>query len=196
LLLQFFVTVPPDRTAPVLIKVKLAQSSLPRAQIAFRIPVENARAATSARLLGEKAKVFTRAFLSYSTADRVSVLRIAQLLDALSYEYFLDMLSLKAGERRWEQRIFDEIEQADLFLLFWSNAASKSKWVVAEAEYALRFSNRTDQKRPDFKPLILGTVPYIPPSLSSINLNDKFRYLISGAEAEAAERAAKSPESP
>jgi hypothetical protein len=90
---------------------------------------------------------------------------------------------MEPGER-WRARLYTEIENCDLFLLFWSSAARQSKWVLKEASYALRCNKRNKGDRPNVKPVILEgpPVPKPPRSLKTIHFNDRFRYFATAAE--------------
>lgn len=85
----------------------------------------------------EKSKFIT-AFASYAHEDEDPVLaRIQGILAARpDMDLFFDHYSLRSGEH-WEPRIFHEIDVRDLFYLFWSRNAEKSKWVQKEYQYAL-----------------------------------------------------------
>lgn len=77
------------------------------------------------------------AFASYASADRDRVLdRVASVRLAADLDVFLDCLMLRAGDR-YETVLLEQIRQRDLFLLFWSEAASQSQWVRVELDTAL-----------------------------------------------------------
>jgi hypothetical protein len=125
-------------------------------------------------------------FMSYSTADRSEVLRHYQILRLLGVRTFLDVMSLRAGEE-WERRLYEAIDESDAFLLYWSEHSAESKWVIKEAEYALKRSAERDDHRPDILPVMIAKRPpgpLPPPSLSSIHINDPVRYVILAHDAE------------
>ena len=138
-----------------------------------------------AQIQGDRAKRYTRAFLSYASTDRAEVLKRAQILKVLRIEFYHDLLSNEPGVI-WEPKIFEEIDRCDLFLLFWSSDARKSKWVVREAEYAVGLRKQSSENLPDITPVILEgpPVPRPPNSLKDIHFNDALRYIISAVEAE------------
>jgi hypothetical protein len=183
---QFFASVPRQRKKPVPVRITAIRSGVPVGSIRFTVPIEVNASKKPIEIRGEFAKRFERAFVSYASEDRVSVLEFAQVLNISGIEIFQDVLSLEPGDR-WERRLYEEIDRSDLFLLFWSKAASESKWVVLEAEHALRYYNKTGSRRPVIRPILLEgpPIPRIPATLKSIHFNDKFRYLILGAKAEA-----------
>ena len=183
---QYFVTVPDDRKKPVPVRMTAMRAGIPVGSIRFLIPIQAGAEKQPIELRGDEAKRFARAFLSYASEDRVPVLGFAQVLNLAGIEIFQDVLSLEPGDR-WEQQLYHEIDRSDLFVLFWSKAASRSKWVLAEAEYALRFSSQNNSQSPVIRPFLLEgpPIPKIPASLKAIHFNDKFRYMILGAKAEA-----------
>jgi hypothetical protein len=76
------------------------------------------------------AEPMSTAFASYASLDKQ---RVMDKLSALSsydrgLDIFVDCLDLSPGEL-WKDRLRSEIQRRDRFLLFWSVAASKSKWV-------------------------------------------------------------------
>ena len=97
---------------------------------------------------------YRKVFLSYANRDRPKVLEDNLLLSRLGLEVFQDILKIDPGER-WERELYRNIDQADLFLLYWSRAAAKSEWVCKEAEYALNRQNSSADKRPDLVPALL-----------------------------------------
>jgi hypothetical protein len=111
----------------------------------------------------ERSHVFVRkidsAFASYASEDRESVLSRIQGMQKIlpSLDVFLDVLTLRAGEV-WRERIDEEIAQRDALFLFWSRAASQSKWVDYEWRKAL------DLRGMEF----LEPVPLEPPSLAPV----------------------------
>ena len=62
-------------------------------------------------------------------------------LQIIETPFFMDLLSMDPGDR-WEKKLYEKIGDCDLFLLFWSQAAKESKYVIQEAEYALKQQNR------------------------------------------------------
>ena len=127
---------------------------------------------------------YSRAFLSYSSNDRIAVLNFAQFLDSMKIEYFQDLLSLEPGARFAE--VFEtEIKKCDVFVLFWSSHAKHSSWVVKEALLAHRRRDSSLNGLPDFRVVLLeGPPPPEPPaSLGSVvHFNDYIRYVISAHE--------------
>jgi molecular chaperone DnaK len=80
-----------------------------------------------------------RAFASYASEDRDAVLaRIQGLQKGVSdLDVFLDVASLRSGQR-WQDMLRQEILGRDVLYLFWSRAASESKWVDWEWRCAYR----------------------------------------------------------
>lgn len=73
-------------------------------------------------------------FCSYSSADRNRVNGLGLLLQALGHEVFIDHKTIKPG-MRWEARLQDGLDQANVLLVYWTKYAARSDWVRKEIEY-------------------------------------------------------------
>lgn len=112
------------------------------------------------------------AFASYSSKDRGRVVdRLASVRINAGIDVFLDCLSMKPGEV-WKSTIEREILKRDQFLLFWSQAAAKSKWVTWEWQTALNEKGKQDIQ---IHPLQANVPP--PAELSDLHFNDIFMTL-------------------
>lgn len=83
-----------------------------------------------------KAKMFERIFISYAHQDSEQVKKIALAYKAQGVDYFFDRDNLGGGDI-YEEKIFDFIDRADLFLLCWSKNAEQSEYVPKELARAL-----------------------------------------------------------
>jgi hypothetical protein len=94
------------------------------------------------------------AFASYASEDRDAVLARIQGIQkaAPNLDVFLDVLNLRSGDR-WQERLRQEIVTRDVLYLFWSEAASCSKWVEWEWRCGLA------ERGIDF----IDPVPLVPP---------------------------------
>jgi hypothetical protein len=125
------------------------------------------------------ARRFDKAFVSYASEDRAEVLKRVQMLDAMKYDYFQDILKLDPGSR-WEHELYKHIDDSDVVFLFWSSAARDSKWVLKEVRYALARRGDDCESPPDIIPIMLeGPPPPLPPpDLGPIHFADRLIYFI------------------
>jgi hypothetical protein len=80
----------------------------------------------------------TTAFASYASEDRDEVLgRVASVSEVAGLNIFVDSMGLRTG-KRWKDQLQKEITTRQLFLLFWSARAKRSKWVTWEWKTALK----------------------------------------------------------
>jgi len=136
---EFDVHVPADtapRTLVLKFYVRLAGVVLER--IPLELEIKTGQAAKDARWgVAPDTRLPATAFASYSSLDRPRVLdRVAAIRIAAGLDVFLDCMDLNPSEE-WEPRLSQEIDQRDLFILFWSKAAAQSRWVTWEWERAL-----------------------------------------------------------
>jgi TIR domain/Histone H1-like nucleoprotein HC2 len=146
--------------------------------IKFRLTSDAAASQPISEPLGDKAKRYKYAFVSYASKDRKEVLKRVQILEILKTKFFQDILSLDPGDR-WKKKLYENIDRCDLFLLFWSEAAKDSQWVLKEAEYAVARQQKNPQSEPDLVPVVLEQNVPPPPSLSAFHFNDRISYLVS-----------------
>jgi TIR domain-containing protein len=127
------------------------------------------RASSAVRKISSQSRV-KRAFASYASEDREEVLaRVQGITKALpDLELFLDVLALRSGEK-WEERIREQISTRDVFYLFWSLAASRSRWVDWEWRTALVIRGR-DYIDP--VPLQPASIAPPPVELADLHFND------------------------
>ncbi len=147
-------------------------------RIKFRIASEDTASQPKSTPLGDSARVYKYAFVSYATKDRKEVLKRVQMLAVLKTQFFQDILSLDPGDR-WEKKLYENIDRSDLFLLFWSQAAKNSQWVIREAEYALKRQGQDPASEPDIVPVVLESNVAPPASLAALHFNDRIQYLAS-----------------
>lgn len=182
---QFGVTAPDDcplRTVTGTVHVNLGKHQIPVGHVKFKLAVtaaESQDVAFRARPVGVTACRYTKAFVSYASADRKEVMKRVQLLERLKIDYFHDVLKLEPGER-WEQALYRHIDECDLFLLFWSTNAKNSTWVLEEARYALRRKCDDDCNPPELVPVVIeGPPPVEPPDdLRHLHFNDRMVYFM------------------
>jgi hypothetical protein len=179
--LQFIMQLPATESELVLIsKLRVFVNSVPAGNVIFRITVSPSVSSLVSSAIHQEGHLYRKYFLSYAKEDRAEVLKVAQTLKFLNVDYFQDILNLDPGER-WKRRLFQEIEHRDVFVLFWSHHAKASKFVIKEAEHALRCSKRDPTNpRPEISPYPL-VPPYSvepPASLREIQFNDPIRYAI------------------
>lgn len=79
---------------------------------------------------------YNKVFISYAHKDEARVKSFHEGLKLAGIEHFFDRNYLKAGDI-FPQVIQDYINSADLFVLFWSENASKSEYVEKERTQAL-----------------------------------------------------------
>ena len=186
---QFLVVVPRDaKLTSYQLRARVLLDKVPVGSLRFTLTVAEAAAETDRRLTmqGDAAQRHRHAFLSYASPDRPEVLKRAQALRAAGITFFQDVLSLEPGER-WEQRLYEEIDRCDLFLLFWSKASAGSEWVQRETERAIARQDGSDGERPHIVPLILEGPPVpapIPPALRHLHFNDHLLYFLAAAAME------------
>ena len=177
--LQFVVTVPDNAdTVSVLCKLRIFVDDAPVASSAWRMAVTpQARVAEE---VGAYVPVnrFRKAFVSYTSHDRLEVLKRVQGLEAAGVEVFQDVLDLEPGVR-WEKKLYQHIDEADAFILCWSDASSRSEWVAKEWQYALARANASPDQKPDICPVILTVPPPAPPpELADRHFNDILAYVL------------------
>ncbi len=79
---------------------------------------------------------YKKVFISYAHKDQEKVKSFHEGLELYGIEHFYDRSSLKAGDV-FPKIIHDYINSADLFVLFWSENASQSEYVLKERTHAL-----------------------------------------------------------
>jgi TIR domain len=112
------------------------------------------------------AKLYQAIFCSYSHQDTTVVKRAERAYKALGLDYLRDVMSLKSGEE-WNEELLKLISRADVFQLFWSNAAANSQHVRFEWEHALKLAA---ERQHFIRPVYWETpTPPIPPELNHIH---------------------------
>jgi TIR domain len=84
-----------------------------------------------------RAQVIKSAFASYTSKDRRQVLDRVQGIEKLGVSVFMDTHGLRSNDQ-YKKRIFEAIDSADIFYLFWSRHAARSNWVDQEWRYGYK----------------------------------------------------------
>lgn len=175
---QFEVGIPPQfNRSAVIGTVMVSRDSIPIGHVKFKLGIEDAHPSEN-EPVGDQAKRFALAFVSYASADRPKVIPRVQMLKTVGIECFQDILDLDPGER-WEATLYRKIDECDLFLLFWSSEAKRSEWVRKEVEYAVARKGRDEFAPPEIRPVIIEGPPLVPPweELADLHFNDRLLYL-------------------
>jgi hypothetical protein len=76
-------------------------------------------------------------FVSYAHDDGAVVARLGAAYKALGMSFLRDQDELRSGEK-WSPRLLALIERADIFQLYWSRLAQRSRYVRQEWRHALQ----------------------------------------------------------
>jgi hypothetical protein len=155
-------------------QVIITASGIPIAKVTFCLPIEaeGTRAEKAPRELPTVRHQPHSAFASFSGRDRKDVLGRVQGMTKVcqDLDVFVDVLSLRSGQD-WEAEIRQQIPARDVFFLFWSFHASRSKEVEKEWRIAL------EMRGLDFIDPIPLTDPRVSPppkELSRLHFNDLY----------------------
>lgn len=180
---QFGVTVEKTRQpGNVIGTVRVSQDGVPFGHVKFQLTVAAAAPAPQPRDAGAWVR-YKKAFVSYASKDRAEVLKRAQMLARLVPDFFLDFVKLEPGQR-WAKGLYKQIDDSDVFFLFWSTAAKRSRWVMREVDYALDRKGGDGEAPPEIIPMVIeGPPPVKPPRrLSHLHFNDMFLYFMEKTE--------------
>lgn len=114
----------------------------------------------------DAARRYRKIFASYSHKDHAIVEQCEHFAAALGDRYVRDWKDLRAGER-WDDRLRQLIDEADVFQLFWSTNSMISSFVRREWEYALSLEDRPSFVRPVYWE---DPWPEIPPDVPPASL--------------------------
>jgi len=175
---EFGIDVPSDyNKRAVVAKLEITVNSVPAGNIKFRVKLDQIEKPDYSKHADTRSEKYKRAFISYASPDRDEVLRRTQMLSATGVTFFQDILKIKPGER-WEQKLYEEMDNCDVFYLFWSKSASESKWVKQEWEYALKIQN--ERSLPEIIPIPIEGPPAVDPpdGLNHLHFNDGFLFFM------------------
>jgi TIR domain len=105
-------------------------------EVSLAISVTASASGPPAPPVTESAQRYRKIFPSYSHDDQAIVAGFAEVVRALGDKYLQDVLALRSGER-WQTRLPELIEEADVFQLFWSSNSMRSPYCRQEWEHAL-----------------------------------------------------------
>jgi hypothetical protein len=179
---QFQMQLPDTESQRVLTpRVMVYVNRVPRADTFFKIVVSPDARDPALSIVDQQGRSYRKYFFSYANEDRLKVMEIRRAYKRNGLEPFMDVFSLRAGER-WESRLQEEIERHDVFTLFWSRHAKASEWVLREADVAMKCSKRdpsNPQPRMDVYPLESKDIAGDPPEfLRELHFNDPDLYAI------------------
>ena len=119
------------------------------------------------------------AFASYAAKNRRAVLaRLRSLQILTGIDVFVDCLSIHPGEK-WKSKLMAEIVERDVFLLFWSRPAMKSKWVDWEWRYALEKKSINRIQPHPLQPADLAPPPQ---ELAELQFGSAYEYYVAALE--------------
>ncbi|MBN1458943.1 MAG: TIR domain-containing protein [Armatimonadetes bacterium] len=172
----FYVTAPVNLPpATYAGRVIISHGGMLIVRLLFEITVGERNAASGQCNPGEVRKDHSRvrsAFASYSSKDRPLVVQRVQGMSAVGVDVFLDVLSIRAGQK-WEDELLRNIRDRDVFYLFWSPNARNSKYVEREWRFAL------DQRGIDFiHPVPIADPQEAPPPVELSGLHFRDVYLM------------------
>jgi hypothetical protein len=152
--------------------VRVWKDQTPIGRISFQIEVVASAQNAHQKPVGDDARRYRSCFCSYSSLDRVEMLKCAQGLQASGLKMFIDVLNLRPGDK-WNPKIFAAIDECDLFVVIWSTNALNSKWVKKESGHALKRHKK--QGSPDFRPIPVEgpPIPPVPRGLRAYHFNDE-----------------------
>ncbi|MCP4560320.1 MAG: toll/interleukin-1 receptor domain-containing protein [Bosea sp.] len=104
-----------------------------------------------------------RIFLSHNSADKVLVRTLAMLLAGEGLNLFFDEWDIRLGDPLIGS-IERGLQEADVFIIVWSEAARRSNWVDVELQTFMR--RRIDNQALRIVPLMLDATP-LPALLSN-----------------------------
>lgn len=87
------------------------------------------------------ARPYRKIFASYSHRDLAIVEQFEKYVETLGDRYLRDCKELRSGES-WDDRLFEMIDESDVFQLFWSHNSMNSTFVRREWEYAVSLSEK------------------------------------------------------
>jgi hypothetical protein len=173
--------------------VRISQDGAPVGRITFQIEVVLDARDARKRPAGKEARHHNSCFCFYSSLDRAEMLKRAQGIRATGLGTFIDVLALCPGDM-WNPKIFEAIDESDLFVVIWSTNARDSEWVKKESSYALRLYK--EHGSPDFVPIPVEGPPIasVPQDLQAYHFNDELLGLIRAAESEMLARKERKPD--
>lgn len=180
--IQFIVSVPDNHASGNRFgKVSVYENNEKIGTITFRIEILARDAQPTAIQASDAASALAQmsrkesAFVSYASEDKAEVYNFLRLLDSVGVMYHVDIINIAPGDR-WEQKLYEFIDSDDIFLLFWSTAASRSEWVVKEVERAHAKAGKERKNPPKIVIFHLETPPQaeIPEWLSDIHYDRKW----------------------
>jgi len=175
---EFGVKILPEFTGKKLLaKMQISINGIPAGNIKFRIKIETDSTQIIKGDAAVKATTYNNAFISYASPDRDEVLRRTQMLSATGISFFQDIMQLKPGEL-WEKSLYKQIDNCDVFFLFWSTSAKNSKWVMEEYKYAQGLQSKGNAIEIIPVPIEGPPAPDPPEELSHLHFNDGFLYFI------------------
>lgn len=124
-------------------KVVIKVNDIPVSEAIFRIKIVSYKEMQTTLADIEMTRL-GKIFISYSHLDTDKVQYISETCKAMKCDYFFDRHDLDPGDR-FEEKIFKYIDNANLFILCWSENAASSDWVKKEIKRALENLKKDDQ---------------------------------------------------
>lgn len=154
-----------EEPTPATLSINIAADGLPIGFMQFTITPECK--AEKVKIATANAQVFENVFASYSRKDLRLVRHLKERYKALGIFMFIDLEQLRSGAI-WQAKLYEKIDKSDIFQLFWSEAASKSKWVKKEWKKAIELipAKGVGFIRPVYWE---EPIPRVPSELSEIN---------------------------
>ncbi len=117
--------------------VTLAQERVPVGRLRFQVNVVDGLTVEQTNLVptGE-ALPFDTYYLCYAGQDRRDVTRRAHMLRLAGKRFRNELLTMNP-EERWNQKLYQSIDESDAMVLFWSDRAATSQGVINECRYAI-----------------------------------------------------------
>ena len=132
---QYFIT-SKTKLKDVCCEVLLFMKNVPIGEMLFTVEIVDVPKSLPAEVTTRR---FKKVFISYAHQDESRVRFMARGFKKLGVDYFFDRDYLKAGDV-FPVIIQEYINTADLFILFWSENAAKSEYVVKELSQALELA--------------------------------------------------------
>lgn len=159
-----------------MVRVMVRIGQMPFGVVTFPVAIADAGRPGPVEMQQWTLRRFRQAYASFASEDRAAVQRRL----ASSSAGLLLRVAPSDPVRGSESEVMRQIDEADLFLMFWSRHAIRSARVLREAEYALARQQRQGPESPVIVPVMLDALPPAPrpESLQSIDFSGSLLHIL------------------